>query len=77
MAQAWLKHTCTTWGPLAHLVEHFHGMEGVAGSNPAWSTLTNANGRGSGNGSSPLEMTHILVGPEDGSPMERSLKGEQ
>ena len=25
-------------GPLAHLVEHFHGMEGVAGSNPAWST---------------------------------------
>ncbi len=29
-------------GPLAHLVEHFHGMEGVAGSNPAWSTLRRA-----------------------------------
>ena len=31
-----------TIGPLAHLVEHFHGMEGVAGSNPAWSTLERA-----------------------------------
>ena len=25
-------------GPLAHLVEHFHGMEGVTGSNPVGST---------------------------------------
>jgi hypothetical protein len=25
-------------GPLAQLVERFHGMEEVAGPNPAWST---------------------------------------
>lgn len=30
--------TLRSEGPLAHLVEHFHGMEGVTGSNPVWST---------------------------------------
>lgn len=25
-------------GPLAHLVERFHGMEEVTGPNPVWST---------------------------------------
>lgn len=28
------------FGPLAQLVERFHGMEEVAGPNPAWSTIT-------------------------------------
>ncbi len=28
-------------GPLAHLVERFHGMEEATGSNPVWSTKRN------------------------------------
>lgn len=58
-------------GPLAHLVEHFHGMEGVAGSNPAWSTI-NSNGKGSGNGSFPFGVT-CEAGLEGGSPIERTM----
>ena len=27
-------------GPLAHLVERFHGMEEVSGSSPLWSTTS-------------------------------------
>jgi hypothetical protein len=29
-----------TLGPLAHLVERFHGMEEVSGSSPLWSTIS-------------------------------------
>ena len=64
-------------GPLAQLVERFHGMEEAAGSNPAWSTLTNSNGKGSGNGSFLFGVTEVIRGLEGGSPIEHRPEAEQ
>ena len=62
-------------GPLAQLVERFHGMEEAAGSNPAWST-SGSNGKGSGNGSFPFGVTEVSRGLESGSLLERSPQDE-
>ena len=58
-------------GPLAHLVERFHGMEEASGSNPLWSTLTKIEG---GVVTKPSVQTIAKIAKSLGVSMEELIK---